>query len=103
MRYRFLGCRMGESIQTRTWLLNTLSKLQRSYIFYDAFLPVIYFFSLAAAQRSEEVEGLQTQLDDIKKAIEPMVGKSHPLFVKDGEQGGNTPEVNNWGVYNAYK
>ncbi|WAQ96778.1 CC154-like protein, partial [Mya arenaria] len=57
--------------------------------------------------RGEEVEHLQKQIDDIKRAIEPMVGRSHPLFVKDDDRGrnrGNSPEgVNNWGVYNAYK
>lgn len=56
-------------------------------------------------QRSEEVDRLQGQIDDIKRAMEPLVGRSHPLFVKDGDTDaqGNSPEVNNWGVYNAYK
>lgn len=56
-------------------------------------------------QRSEEVDSLQHQIDDLKKAMEPLVGRSHPLFVKDGDRDrrGNSPDVNNWGVYNAYK
>jgi hypothetical protein len=54
-------------------------------------------------QRSEEVESLQRQLDELKRAMEPLVGRSHPMFVKDGDRHGNSPDVNNWGVYNAYK
>lgn len=33
-----------------------------------------------------------------------MVGRSNPQFVKDGERGNqDEPDVNQWGVYNAYK
>ncbi|XP_053393159.1 coiled-coil domain-containing protein 154-like isoform X8 [Mercenaria mercenaria] len=55
--------------------------------------------------RSEEVDHLQRQIDEMKRAMEPLVGRSHPMFVKDGDRDrrGNSPDVNNWGVYNAYK
>ena len=48
-------------------------------------------------QRSEEIENLQQQLDELKREMDG----SGRRFVKDDR--GKSPKVNDWSVDNAYR
>ncbi|KAL5018368.1 hypothetical protein ScPMuIL_004090 [Solemya velum] len=57
--------------------------------------------------RIEELKNIQDELDKLKAAVEPLIKKPFPkVFVKDpGKEAGSSddPDVNKWGVYNAYR
>ncbi|KAL4240117.1 hypothetical protein ACF0H5_000911 [Mactra antiquata] len=47
------------------------------------------------------MDHLQKQIDDLKRAVGNPRNKSE--FVKDDDRRGNSPNINKYGVYNAYK